>query len=315
MIGPTKLCPDGIELVLIDLDDTVLADGLLVSPRVLDALTQGRERGCMMGISSGRPQAMVPAVFQGPDAMDYHICANGAVVYDTIKGVLLDRPMPRKQVLNLMDVLAPLHPGWNAFIGDEVYFEWRNFTYMALGRTPTMSQLRDSRKTLHTGMGRYVKKAMRFAKRFLTNREGRHQVFSVRPAIEAATSGVHKVGCSFSSSRACDRAISIIDHLGGFQVARMGRQELEITAEGVTKGTAAEWLMDYLGIPASRVVAFGDSENDVPLAEPCGTFVVVANGDEHVKELADDVCESVYDSGVARWLERAMAEADGVRHV
>jgi hydroxymethylpyrimidine pyrophosphatase-like HAD family hydrolase len=73
--------------------------------------------------------------------------------------------------------------------------------------------------------------------------------------------------------------------------------------------------MDYLKIDPACAVAFGDSKNDETLREACGVFVAMDNSQEYIKGLADDVCESVYDDGVARWLERAMAEADGAEHV
>lgn len=315
MIGPTALCPEGIELILLDLDDTIVIDGAKVSPRVVDAIALARERGCMACISSGRPIALVPELLRKPATMDYHICTNGSTIYDTLGGVMHEELISRDDALALMDAIAPLRPGWNGFVDGEAYFEWRGFTYMASGRTPSIGELKAVPGGLHTGMGVFVRKAYRFGKRMITKRDGRHQVRSLRPTVEAAEQGMQKIGCSFSNQAACDRAVDAIEHLGRFQVARMGRQELEITAAGVTKATAARWLMDYLKIDPQRVVAFGDSQNDAPLAEVCGTFVAMDNATDKVKALADDVCESVYDDGVARWLERAMAEADGARHV
>ena len=317
MIGPTKHCPQGIGLILVDLDDTVLVDGTKLSPRVVDALALARERGCMVGVASGRPLSMVPGRLQSPEAMDYLICVNGAVINDSISGILYENLMTSEQVLALMDALEPLHAGWNTFIGDMAYFEWRNFTYMAAGRTPTVETLRNQGGTasLHTGVARYVRKVARFAKRMVIRRGGSEQVVSIRPFVEAAEHGVPKVGCSLPTPDACERAIAIIEHMGAYQVARMGRQELEVTARGVSKATAARWLMDYLKIDPACAVAFGDSENDVPLSEACGIFVAMGNADAHVKELADDICESVYDDGVARWIERALDEADGARNV
>ena len=316
MIGLTKLCPEGIGLVFLDLGDTILIDGAMVSPRVLDTIVLARERGCMMCVSSGRPRSLVPSELRTPVYMDYLICTNGGVVYDTIgDGVMYEKPISREEALALLTALAPLKPGWNCFIDGEAYFEWRGFSYMVAGRTPTVGELRTSKQSLHTGLGRYVRKAFRFGKRMVTNRTGRSQVRSIRPAVEAAERGVQKMGCSFSTPAVCDRAIAVIEHIGSFQVARMGKQEIEITAAGVTKATAAQWLMENLNIALECAVAFGDSENDAPLAEVCGLFVAVENATDSVKELAGDVCESVYDDGVARWLERTMAEADGANHV
>ncbi len=319
MIGPTKLCPEGIALVLLDLDDTVVADGTSISPRVIDAINLARERGCMMAVASGRSYSMVPDILRRPESMDYLICANGASVLDTICGTLQEHKMSSEQVLCLMDALAPLHAGWYAFVGDTSYFEWRSFSYMLAGRAPSAGELGSkdlkSLESLHTGMGRFVRRVARTTKRIAANDEGSKQVRSIRKIVESATDGVFKVGCSLPSATACERALEVIDHIGGFEVARMGRQELEITAEGVNKGCAARWLMDYLKIDPACVVAFGDSKNDETLLDVCGTFVAMGNGQEYIKSLASDVCESVYDDGVARWLERAMAEADGAEHV
>ena len=316
MIGPTKLCPRGIELVLLDLDDTVLTDGSKISARVVDTIALARQHGCMVAVATGRSYGMVPEVLRRPETMDYLICANGALVCDTIGGALLERAMTSEQVLALINNLEPLHAGWYAFIDDTAYFEWKSFSYMLTGRRPTMDELRSSGAgALHTGTGRFVRKGVRFAKRMLVNREGRKQVRSIRKAVASAEDGILKIGCSLPTPDACERAITSIGHLGGFEVVRMGRQELEITAEGVTKGVSARWLMDYLKVEPGRAVAFGDSQNDLPLMEVCGTFVAVGNGDSRIKELASDVCETVYEDGVARWLERAMAEADGAAHV
>lgn len=318
MIGPTSLCPQGIELILLDLDDTVLIDGTTMSARVIDTITLARERGCMACVASGRDMHMIPRSLRGPEAMDYLICANGSRIYDTIEGLMCDRTMSREQVLALMDALEPLGAGWNAFIGTTTYFEWRSLSYLVTGRRKPLTASQTSaerRASLHTG-GTYklLRRGMRFGKRMLFNREGMEQVWRVRPYVEAAEDGIAKLGCSFPSYQACERALDVIGHMGCFEAARMSTTELEITGAGVSKATAAVWLMERLNVDPQRAVAFGDSENDAPLAGVCGTFVAVENGDDRIKEIADDVCESVYDDGVARWLERAMAEADGARH-
>lgn len=320
MIGPTELCPEGIGLAFFDLDDTVLVDGTFITPRVLDTINLARERGCMACVSTGRAYTMVPESLRKPQYMDYLLCANGARVYDTFGGLLYERSMTREQVLAAMDALKPLNPAYNGFIDDHAYFEYRGLSYMVTGRREPLT-LSTQKEALHTGMGHQVRelartarKGLRFARRVVTTNDNKSMVRHIRPYVEKTQEGIAKLGCSLPSRTACDRAIAILDHLDCFEVARMSWTELEVTAKGVTKATAARWLMDYLGIKPACAVAFGDSENDAPLAEACGTFVAVANADDRVREIANDVCESVYDDGVARWLERAMAEADGAQY-
>ena len=321
MIGPTKLCPKGIGLVLVDLDNTAMVDGSKISARVIDALSLARERGCMVCVASGRALHMIPEIVRVPQTMDYLICSNGASVHDTIGGVLYENLMTPQMVLEAMDLIDPLNPGWNAFIGDHSYFEWRGLSYMVTGHRVALTQS-DRRKALHTGSGillrdwaRRVRRMARFGKRIMFKRDNMSQVKRVRPYIESSEGGISKVGCTLPSVSACERAMEILEYLGNFEVARTTPHELEITAKGTTKGVAARWLMEYLKIDPECSVAFGDSENDATLVEACGTFVAMENGDSRIKEIADDVCESVYDDGVARWLERAMAEADGAKYV
>jgi hydroxymethylpyrimidine pyrophosphatase-like HAD family hydrolase len=259
--------------------------------------------------------------------MDYLICANGAVVYDTIDGMLRERLIPRERALAVMDAVEPLGAGWNAFVDGKSYFEWRSLSYLVTGRRQPLGGSdrlsgSDMRHALHTGAALHTKatmlrlrRAARFAKRIVQHDDSMRQVFDIRPYIEVAEGGLLKMGCSLPSAKACERAIDILEHMGDFEIARMSTTELEITAKGATKGNAATWLMERLGIEPACAVAFGDSENDATLAEVCGTFVAMGNADRRVRELADDVCETVYDDGVARWLERAMAEADGASNV
>lgn len=324
VIGPTRLCPQGISVIMLDLDNTVVRDGVYVSPRVLDAIGLARERGVMACVSTGRARSMVPELLCQPQHMDYLICSNGAAVYDTFGGLMYECPMPRKQALAAIDRLEQFKPAWNTFIGGNAYFEWRCVSYMLTGKRRPISdsdvaELKDS---LHTGAVLHLKKtakrakrAVRFTSRIMSRREGMRQVRSIRPYIQAADNGVHKMGCSLPSEKACVEALKILEDMGCFEIARVSLTELEITAKGASKGKTGRWLMGCIDIKPACAVAFGDSENDVPLSEACGTFVAMGNADPHVKELADDVCESIADDGVARWLERAMAEATGAKHV
>jgi Cof subfamily protein (haloacid dehalogenase superfamily) len=78
---------------------------------------------------------------------------------------------------------------------------------------------------------------------------------------------------------------------------------LEFASPDVTKATGLEFLADHLGLARERTVAFGDGENDIELVEWAGYGVAVENADDLVEEVADFVCPSVDDEGVAQVLE------------
>ncbi len=64
---------------------------------------------------------------------------------------------------------------------------------------------------------------------------------------------------------------------------------LEIMAAGVNKGTAVSALLDDLGIPATRCLAFGDNLNDLEMLSLAGEAQVMANA--HPR-LAEDLPEA-----------------------
>jgi hydroxymethylpyrimidine pyrophosphatase-like HAD family hydrolase len=75
----------------------------------------------------------------------------------------------------------------------------------------------------------------------------------------------------------------------------------------VTKAFALERLCRRLDIAADEVVAIGDMPNDLAMLDWAGTAVAVANAQQSVRDIADEVTASNVDDGVALVLERVVA--------
>jgi Cof subfamily protein (haloacid dehalogenase superfamily) len=82
---------------------------------------------------------------------------------------------------------------------------------------------------------------------------------------------------------------------------------LEFASPDVTKAAGLDFLAEHVGFTSERTLAFGDGENDVELLEWAGYGVAVANAHERVKAVADFVCPSVDEEGVAQVLEAFLA--------
>jgi Cof subfamily protein (haloacid dehalogenase superfamily) len=78
---------------------------------------------------------------------------------------------------------------------------------------------------------------------------------------------------------------------------------LEFASPHVTKAAGLEFLAEHLGFSQERTLAFGDGENDIELVDWAGYGVAVENAHDLVKEVADFVCPSVEEEGVAQVLE------------
>ena len=74
----------------------------------------------------------------------------------------------------------------------------------------------------------------------------------------------------------------------------------DIILENISKASGLKEFKEQYGF--DKVISFGDSENDLPLAEVSDEFYVVNNGSEIVKEKATAIIESCYDDGVANFI-------------
>jgi Cof subfamily protein (haloacid dehalogenase superfamily) len=81
-------------------------------------------------------------------------------------------------------------------------------------------------------------------------------------------------------------------------------EECAITSVEATKKNALERLCADLEIPSDRVLAMGDSRNDVPMMRWAGVGVAMANAQREVREAVEHVTAACDRDGVARAIER-----------
>ena len=72
----------------------------------------------------------------------------------------------------------------------------------------------------------------------------------------------------------------------------------EIVNRKFDKGKALIRVCEYLHIPVSDSIAFGDSMNDKEMLEAAGTGICMENGSSGLKACADDICPSVQNDGI-----------------
>lgn len=89
-----------------------------------------------------------------------------------------------------------------------------------------------------------------------------------------------------------------------FQKKPSGFSNGELISKSANKGSAIRKTAELLRSDFGNTVAFGDSMNDYQMIEQAACGVVMGNGDEKLKAIADRVCESVEEDGVIRELER-----------
>ncbi len=74
---------------------------------------------------------------------------------------------------------------------------------------------------------------------------------------------------------------------------------INVLTPGVSKKTALEALMQYLGLISDEVMAIGDGLNDIPVIQAAGLGVAMGNAPSEVKAVARYVTGDVEHDGVA----------------
>ena len=72
------------------------------------------------------------------------------------------------------------------------------------------------------------------------------------------------------------------------------------------KSKATNTIADHWGVKMSEIAAFGDDMVDVELLQNCGFGVAMGNALDEVKKVADYICDTNENDGVAKWIEEQL---------
>jgi len=70
-----------------------------------------------------------------------------------------------------------------------------------------------------------------------------------------------------------------------------------------TKWEAIKTVAQHFSISTNEIIAFGDDFNDIFMLKGCGFGIAVTNAIDEVKAVADFICDSNDNDGVAKWLD------------
>lgn len=259
-----------VRLVACDLDGTLLLPDQTVSARSLAAIERLRQAGVAFLVVTGRPPRSVREIAARAGLGGLAICANGALVVDLDAGeVLTSTPLASAVGRRLVHELRKALPGVVFASEDERGYQ-RESAWVGQG-LDTVDEI------VHADPLDLVAAPV--------------TKLLVRHPELAQTELVARV-----RDLASDRAV----------VTYSGTSLVEVSAAGVTKAYALDWVCRRLGIPAGAVMAFGDMPNDLPMLAWAGHAVAVANAQEEVRRAADEVTASNLDDGVALVLERLL---------
>ena len=258
-------------MAVFDLDGTLLEHGALTreAVRMLKTL---RQNGVLIVIATGRHRGTVPLRLKTPRLTDYLICSNGAVVTPTGGKPLLEK------VLSADDLRALMA------LGDSYGCRYA----VSVGRRTFLSgQEPPRRRKTKVGIGR-IKRFWRYYMYPLCART----VESWENYLSRPDARAEKVICTPADemAQAAFRAAAEAD---GRFTATGSNRAAEITARGVSKGSALGLLAERLGIPKEAVIVFGNDDNDLAMKAYAGRFVAARESSPAALDAADEVADSI----------------------
>lgn len=264
------------KLIFIDVDGTLVNYENQLPDSAVDAIRKARANGHRVYICTGRSKAEVyPPLWDiGLDGM---IGGNGAYVEDNGQ-VVLHRLITAEQCRHIVD--------WLHSRGLEFYLESNNGLFAS---------------------ERFEERAQSAVVEYM-GRKGRDtsgvSVRTVFPDMiydgELYRDDVNKV--SFVLNCYQDHLDSVAEFPdllpgtwgGAGETALFG----DLGVRGITKASAVDALLTYLGADRKDTIAFGDAKVDIPMFQCCTVSVCMGNGGEEAKAAADMITDSVDDDGL-----------------
>ena len=264
-----------------DVDGTLICHGKQIRPAVQEALVRLRESGITTVVATGRDELqMAPDLLR---CFNYAVTANGGCVSETASGKLIaGHPFSKELLLETIHTLEGM-------TGECILF-----------RRGSMPGDPDALRQLFR---RYPPGTKSFLPPKKGPLPGRPFPFPwIRGLAWYSPLPVYKIKCYFRDLSRLQEACEKMTADQRLTTLLMDGDDLEITPAGISKASAISELCVKIGRTQENVVAFGDSENDYEMLNAAGFAVVMGNGEECVKPLADYLAPSVYEDGIIKAL-------------
>lgn len=258
-------------LIALDLDGTLLKDDKTISDKNKKVLRKAREEGHIVMIATGRPFRSSEMYYKELDLDTPIVNFNGAFVHHprNHNWGIHHSPLSIDVAKDIVEALDSFQfHNIIAEVVDDVYFHYHDEKLIDIFNLGAPS--------ITTGDLR------RFLKQSPTSM-----------LIHTEEDQLDKIRKHLSEVHA-----EVIDHRSWAAPWHV----IEIVKYGLNKAVGLKKAADYFNIPAERIIAFGDEDNDLDMLEFAGKGIAMGNGISAVKNIANDITLSNEEDGVGAYL-------------
>lgn len=268
-----------IRLIALDLDGTLLDSRKQLSDRNKAALEACIARGIYVVPCTGRTAEGIPGMIKEISGIRYAITVNGGMIEDMKENTVLDRRlMEKKTALDIIEQIKDRHIMYDIYADGQGISEERFYNHLDDYRITKEIQV-------------LVKKTRRV-------------VPDIIDYVKHKPGMVDKVNLFFSDLNEREEIRELLKQRTDVIVSSSLYNNIEINGLGAEKGEALLRLASVLGLSRDETMACGDGDNDSSMIRLAGIGVVMENGEEGLKAIADYVTGSNDESGVAQAIEK-----------
>ena len=263
-----------------------------------DALRALHEKGVITVAATGRHITLIPNMIRKSKDIDYILCVTGSSLYHVqSRQVTYLYQLTNEQAHLAVDICKSVGGRLNLVTRKRALAEKAAFrSFLKSSAVRGKSDHKPSFKQVLRVLRMYAASSlMDDAKNYL----------NTHPLAV-----VEKIDAFFDTDAETHGAVHLLLESGGFEVAESGRY-LEITAKNCTKGTGLQRLYERLGFTADDAIAFGDSGNDLSMADHAALFVAMGNAESAVLQRAGRIAPDVYHDGFAVVVNEIFAPDSG----
>lgn len=266
-------------LIALDLDGTLLDSRKRLPERNKKALEECIARGILIVPCTGRIAKGIPEAVRNIPGVRYAVTVNGGMLLDLQEDRVLDEKLlPMDIAAEIYDLLAGYHVMCDAYIQGQGFSERYCFEHMDEYDVPPVVQ-----ELVY---------------------QTRIPVDNIKEYIRERYAAVDKLNLFFNDPQERAEVRRLLEERGDVVVSSSFPYNLEINGPGAEKGEGLLRLARILGIKPEETMAFGDGENDFSMIDKAGIGIVMENGVDKLKKIADYIAPDNNDAGVGQMLEK-----------
>ncbi|WP_128008685.1 HAD family hydrolase [Mycoplasma sp. ATU-Cv-508] len=250
-----------------DIDGTLLNSQREINVSTVKALVKAREKGHKIVFCSGRPYANLRNLFSQRQLVDYLVCNNGSYIYDVDQQKFyFKKSLPAQVVREALEIAGPHCPLVTLHTNKAPY---RGIVCAQPLRPPWFEQVFQVEKAV-------FQSNYELNQNDLLTKAEQEKVMQV--AFRLDEHNAEKLAKELGANLSQQASIAIAN-----------QTYVDLNPPGVNKKTGLDDLCALVGCQVEKMIAFGDSDNDLEMLQAVNNSFAMSNGTTRAKAIAKTI--------------------------